>query len=63
MLIVTIDAGTTNTRVRVWKDSRVISDTSESVGVRDTAITGNRNKLINGVKSPGSRFGRYQRTL
>ncbi|MDM3271969.1 MULTISPECIES: 2-dehydro-3-deoxygalactonokinase [Citrobacter] len=50
MLIVTIDAGTTNTRVRVWKDSRVISDTSESVGVRDTAITGNRNKLINGVK-------------
>ncbi|HAT1683352.1 TPA: hypothetical protein I8Y21_004088 [Klebsiella oxytoca] len=38
MLIVTIDAGTTNTRVRVWQDSRVISDTSESVGVRDTAI-------------------------
>jgi 2-dehydro-3-deoxygalactonokinase len=51
MLIVTIDAGTTNTRVRVWRDNRVIAQTSEAVGVRDTAITGNRNKLITGVKN------------
>lgn len=51
MLIVTIDSGTTNTRVRVWRDSTVIADTCESVGVRDTAITGNRNALMSGVKA------------
>lgn len=50
MLIITIDAGTTNTRVRIWRENKVIADTSEPVGVRDTAITGNRNKLISGIK-------------
>ncbi|WP_071886689.1 2-dehydro-3-deoxygalactonokinase [[Enterobacter] lignolyticus] len=50
MLIVTIDSGTTNTRVRVWRGKTAIADASEPVGVRDTAITGSRAVLIDGVK-------------
>jgi len=45
MLAITIDTGTTNTRATIWQDGRVISRSSAEVGVRDTAITGNRQKL------------------
>lgn len=50
MFIVTIDSGTTNTRVRVCKDKTVIAEASGTVGVRDAAITGNQRVLIQGVR-------------
>ncbi|QIQ21739.1 2-dehydro-3-deoxygalactonokinase [Zophobihabitans entericus] len=49
--IVTIDSGTTNTRVRVWSEQKVIAEATQSVGVRDTAITGNTIKLKQAVKT------------
>ncbi len=37
MLIVTIDTGTTNTRVRAWKNNTVVREQSVEVGIRDCA--------------------------
>jgi 2-dehydro-3-deoxygalactonokinase len=51
MLAITIDTGTTNTRVMVWRDDQIISRSRAEVGVRDTAITGNRQKLQVGVRN------------
>lgn len=51
MYAVTIDSGTTNTRVNVWKDSAIIAESFAAVGVRDTAITGSKQKLMQGVKT------------
>lgn len=45
MFIATIDAGTTNTRTRIWQSNRIISEASAPVGVRNTAIDGNNAKL------------------
>jgi 2-dehydro-3-deoxygalactonokinase len=50
MLTVTIDSGTTNTRVRVWKDRRLMAQAAAPVGVRDAAIAGNRRPLSEGIK-------------
>ncbi|MBP2658026.1 MAG: 2-dehydro-3-deoxygalactonokinase [Firmicutes bacterium] len=50
MYAVTIDSGTTNTRVSVWKDNDIIAESFRSVGVRDTAITGSKETLMQGVK-------------
>lgn len=50
MYIITIDTGTTNTRIKVWKDKTVIASSSMEVGVRDTAITGSIKKLCNGIR-------------
>ncbi|VFS46648.1 2-dehydro-3-deoxygalactonokinase [Budvicia aquatica] len=50
MFIVTIDSGTTNTRVRVCKGNTVIAEASGAVGVRDTAITGSQCVLVQGVR-------------
>lgn len=45
-----IDSGTTTTRIYfVDKDRRVIASGRAKVGVRDTSITGSRDKLRNGV--------------
>lgn len=51
MSIVTIDSGTTNTRVRVWQNNSVIAEACEAVGVRDTALTGSVDTLTKGVKN------------
>lgn len=51
MHIATIDAGTTNTRVRIWQDSFFISESISAVGVRDTAIHGNNAKLTAAIKN------------
>ena len=48
MNILTIDTGTTNTRVTVWTDGEVVAQAARQVGVRDTAITGNTKKLEDG---------------
>lgn len=49
MLIVTIDAGTTNSRVRIWRNKQKIAQASEPVGIRDTAISGNHSRLARAV--------------
>jgi 2-dehydro-3-deoxygalactonokinase len=49
MNILTIDTGTTNTRVFAWSDGQVVAHTARQVGVRDTAITGSRHSLETGV--------------
>lgn len=51
MYAITIDTGTTNTRVSVWKDNDIIAQSFQSVGVRDTAISGSKDTLIKGVKT------------
>ncbi|HTD02664.1 2-dehydro-3-deoxygalactonokinase [Undibacterium sp.] len=48
--ILTIDTGTTNTRVTLWHEGAVIAHQAHEVGVRDTAISGNREKLQKGVR-------------
>ena len=50
MNILTIDTGTTNTRVTVWRDDVALCQAARQVGVRDTAITGNRTTLQRGVQ-------------
>ena len=50
MHILTIDTGTTNTRTKLWREGEVIASSSTEVGVRDTSITGNKEKLQAGVK-------------
>lgn len=51
MHIATIDAGTTNTRVRIWQDAILVSEAIAAVGVRDTAIHGNNAKLTAAIKN------------
>ena len=50
MYSVTIDSGTTNSRVFVWKGRELLAEASRPVGVRDTAITGSTETLAKGVK-------------
>lgn len=50
MNILTIDTGTTNTRVTLWRDDVALCQAARQVGVRDTAITGNRTTLQRGVQ-------------
>ena len=49
MLIITIDTGTTNTRTRLWENFNCLEESSVSIGVRNTAIDGNNNKLIKAI--------------
>ena len=51
MIVVTIDTGTTNTRVRVWQAGALLAIAEQPVGVRDTGITGSRARLANGVRT------------
>lgn len=50
LYIITLDTGTTNTRVTLWENQEVIDKVSREVGVRNTAIDGNNSKLKNAVK-------------
>lgn len=50
MHILTIDTGTTNTRVSLWRDGVQISQALAPVGVRDTAISGSQAKLREAVR-------------
>ncbi|MDA3135309.1 2-dehydro-3-deoxygalactonokinase [Atlantibacter subterranea] len=49
MYIITIDTGTTNTRVCAWQDERLLAEAARPVGVRDTAISGSTETLMKGV--------------
>lgn len=37
MLLVTVDAGTTNTRVRIWKNNQLCASCADGTGIRDAA--------------------------
>lgn len=50
MYIATIDTGTTNTRVKLWQEGKVLTSSHVEVGVRDTGITGSKDKLKKGVR-------------
>ena len=51
MYIATIDSGTTNSRVYIVNEqAEVLSKATETVGVKDTAITGSRESLKQGIK-------------
>lgn len=45
MYIMTIDTGTTNTRVCLWDEAKVITLAKRSIGVRNTSIDGHNGKL------------------
>lgn len=49
MYIVTIDTGTTNTRVCLWQDNRFIDAVKRSVGVRNTSIDGDNHQIMEGI--------------
>ena len=49
MLIATIDTGTTNTRVCIWRDGVVVAEAGVAVGVRNTATSGSKAPLTEGV--------------
>lgn len=49
--VITIDGGTTNTRCILWNGKREkIAEAKRAVGVRNTSIDGNNEKLKNAVK-------------
>lgn len=50
MSVVTVDCGTTNTRVRVWRNNVVVATACEPTGVRDTARTGSHATLAAGIR-------------
>jgi len=50
MNIVTIDAGTTNTRGSLWRDGKLAARVQVEVGVRDTAINGDNGALKQAVR-------------
>lgn len=50
MYNLTLDTGTTNTRVTLWKDEESINKVSREIGVRNTAIDGNNSKLKTAIK-------------
>ncbi|GKX29687.1 2-dehydro-3-deoxygalactonokinase [Vallitalea longa] len=51
MSYITIDTGTTNTRIRYISDDEILGESKIDTGVRDTAITGNKEKLKKSIKS------------
>ena len=50
MKIATIDGGTTNTRVYLWKDDRIIGEAKRPVGVRNTAMDGSNTALLQAIR-------------
>lgn len=50
MNIVTIDAGTTNTRSSLWRNGKLLAKVQVEIGVRNTAIDGHNNALKQAVR-------------
>lgn len=50
MNVITIDTGTTNTRVCAWNGVSIVAEAFRPVGVRNTAITGSTAMLAGAVK-------------
>lgn len=51
MLRVTVDAGTTNTRVRVWNNNRLCAAVAENTGIRDVATGESPTRAAAGLKA------------
>jgi 2-dehydro-3-deoxygalactonokinase len=51
MTILSIDSGTTNTRVCLWRDGRVLAQSETPVGVRDCAASGSNGILKQAVRN------------
>ena len=50
MFIATIDGGTSNTRSYIWKGGQIAGEARAAVGVRNTAIDGNKTRLLGAVR-------------
>jgi 2-dehydro-3-deoxygalactonokinase len=50
MLYLAVDSGTTNSRVWLMRDRKVLAKKRVSVGVRNTAIDGNNRALVKGIR-------------
>lgn len=50
MNLMTIDGGTTNTRIHLFKEDKIVASSLISVGVRDTAITGKKDRLLEEIR-------------
>lgn len=50
MFIITIDTGTTNTRIRLWQGKQKIAEHNQPIGVKNIAITGRKEVLIDALK-------------
>ena len=50
-MLLTLDTGTTNTRVRLLRGRTVLAERSARVGVRDTAITGSTARLREAIRT------------
>lgn len=48
--LITLDGGTTNTRVNLWKDDAIVAQAGREVGVRCTAVDGNNARLKEAVR-------------
>lgn len=48
--IITLDTGTTNTRMILWKKGEKAGEYKAEVGVRDTSIDGNNNRLKEAIR-------------
>ncbi|MFB5195932.1 2-dehydro-3-deoxygalactonokinase [Neobacillus sp. KR4-4] len=51
MNTITIDTGTTNTRISLWQNKKAVYRSFREVGVRDTAVDGNNLRLKAGIKA------------
>lgn len=47
--VITVDCGTTNTRVTLWKGEEIVASSRSEAGVRDTARTGSSDFLAEAV--------------
>lgn len=50
-MIITIDTGTTNTRVKLWDSGVLVDVVKSNIGVRNTSIDGNNQQLIHAISS------------
>ncbi|WP_028022344.1 2-dehydro-3-deoxygalactonokinase [Enterovibrio calviensis] len=50
MLILTIDTGTTNTRVRLWRGEQLVDIEKAPVGVKNTSIDGNTTAITDAIR-------------
>lgn len=48
---ITIDTGTTNTRVTLWKSMSPVDTKKGSIGVQSTAVSGSNEKLVDFIRS------------
>jgi 2-dehydro-3-deoxygalactonokinase len=47
MIIAVVDIGTTNSRVRLIKDMKIIAISKSTIGIKDVSITGKKDLLMN----------------